>query len=308
MKKIKIIFMFVSSMVFGYNQTEAQENSEMKVKYMLSFDSTKNVNIAWVVPSYETPNLNNSDTEEKGVTAQFTIKIPKGAIISEIKCIKGEWETNPTKIGNSDFIKGLDDRYDYYVIGKAPSETNYGSFRESEPVALFTFKTNGAITKEKVSIIENHDAAIKVLRENYALNIASSFYSKSGQKASINETPKEQFVRQITLNEIIEDRISKLNEQLSMGNKELDLKNKLVCFPNPSTATLNIKLLVIDSSEKLKLDVVDMKGMVLKTQMYKSNLGFNDLKLDVSDLKEGFYLVKTRVGFQYESKKFVKQN
>lgn len=284
----------------------AQDISEMKVKYMLSFDSIKDTYVAWVVPVYETPNSNNPDTEEKGVTAQFTIKVPKGSSISDIGNLKGTWESSPTKLGNSTYIKGLDDQYEYYVIGKTPNETNYGSFKENEPVALFTFKTKGITSSEKVMVLENDDAAIKVLTENYALNVAPSFYSKSGQKASVSARPREQFYSRVTLTEVLNENLKKISQEYSIGSGEIDLGSKLVVYPNPSKDVLNIKLLVTDSAEKVQVDILDLKGVVVRSKSIPAKLGYNALSIDVSDLTEGTYLMNSQIGGKVASRKFVK--
>lgn len=62
----------------------AQTESSLTIRYMVTYDDTKKVFTAWLVPEYETPNFNNPDTQEKGVTAQFSLKIPRGFSISYI--------------------------------------------------------------------------------------------------------------------------------------------------------------------------------------------------------------------------------
>lgn len=307
MKKVDTLKILLAVLLISIGRVNAQDISDMSVKYMLSFDSTKNVFVAWVVPSYETPNAHNADTEEKGVTAQFALKVPKGALVSDIKSIKGEWETSPTKIGNSEYIKGLDDNFEYYVIGKAPMETNYGGFKEDEPVALFTFKTKNLSDVKKVLVVENHDTAIKTLKDNYALNIGSSFYSRSGQRSSVDATPREQFQSQVSLSEMLKKNVMKLNQEFSLGAGEINLKNRLVCFPNPSSEVLNLKILVTDSSEKIQADILDMKGTVLKSFNANAKLGFNELQLEVGNLTEGSYMVRSQVGNQILTKKIMIQ-
>jgi len=114
----------------------AQTESSLTIRYMVTYDDTKKVFTAWLVPEYETPNFNNPDTQEKGVTAQFSLKVPRGFSISSISDEKGIWEKKPTKIGSQkEFSKvGIDANFEYYIIGKGNSETNYGTFKKDEPV------------------------------------------------------------------------------------------------------------------------------------------------------------------------------
>ena len=65
MKKI-LSSIIISVILLG--QATAQKISEHSVKYMVSFDASKNLYTAWLVPNYSTPNHNNPDTEEKGAT------------------------------------------------------------------------------------------------------------------------------------------------------------------------------------------------------------------------------------------------
>lgn len=105
---------------------------------MVTYDDAKKVFTAWLVPEYDTPNFNNPDTQEKGVTAQFSMKIPRRLSISYISDEKEIWEKNPTKIGSQkEFSKvGMDTNFEYYIIGKGNSETNYRAFKKGEPVPV----------------------------------------------------------------------------------------------------------------------------------------------------------------------------
>lgn len=71
---------------------QAQNKSSYTVKYMVSYDETARRYTAWVVPNYSTPNENNQTSEEKGATAQFSLKVPKGFVLSDVRDIHGAWE------------------------------------------------------------------------------------------------------------------------------------------------------------------------------------------------------------------------
>lgn len=173
------------------------------VKYQVTYDATSQSYTAWVVPDYNVPNAlpdtNNLGTTEKGSTAQFTIVVPKDFVITQITDIKGTW-AKPTDSG---FLKwgpgnvnqtwtGLDATLNYYVIGKTPSETDYGTFNTGVPVALFSFKGNGCFGPVKP--LPPGDPFIAAADNVLSLNVANSFYSRSGQPKGGNVIPKEQFV------------------------------------------------------------------------------------------------------------------
>ena len=97
---------------------------------MLTYDESESLYTAWVVPSYNTPSFNNPESEEKGATAQFSMKVPKGFVMNSFKSWKGEWGGGESKIGSELYFKvaGLNTDFEYYILGKSPTETNYGSF------------------------------------------------------------------------------------------------------------------------------------------------------------------------------------
>ncbi|WP_461084712.1 Ig-like domain-containing protein [Spirosoma flavus] len=166
------------------------------VGFQVTYDPATTRYTAWVVPQYNLPNANNPDTLEKGGTAQFTLKVPTAFVISDIVSIRGSWTTDFLKLGpgnpgqNWDGF-GLDPTVNYYVIGKAPVETNYGRFVSGTPVALFTFKGNGCFGP--ISPLEPGSPFIAAAYQRYSLNVGNSFYSNSGQPTSGNQNPLEQF-------------------------------------------------------------------------------------------------------------------
>ena len=175
------------------------QKSNYTVKYKITYDSTIQTYTAWVVPDYAVPNVNNTGNSELGATAQFTVVVPKDFEITSLNDIHGIWDkpTSPTfiKLGvglpNQSWV-GLDPTFNYYVIGKAPSETDYGSFLQGVPVALFSFKGNGCYGSIKA--LPANDAFITLADNQMQLNVSCSFYSRSGQPLGGNQNPLEQFI------------------------------------------------------------------------------------------------------------------
>lgn len=178
----------------GFVPAIAQQLSTNQVNYQLTYDASNQIYTVWVVPKYATPNANNPDANEFGATAQVSLKVPKDFVIQNITDIKGTWEKNPLKLGSQSVFTSanLDPNYNYYVIGKTPTEVNYGAFVSGTPISLFTFKGNACYGP--VGILAKTDPFIAAAKTLASLNTACSFYSRSGQVASGNVIPLEQFV------------------------------------------------------------------------------------------------------------------
>ncbi len=198
MKRILLFFAWIGLiLLFGLIPATAQQLSTNQVNYQLTYDVNSQLYKVWVVPKYATPNANNSDTNEFGATAQVSLKVPKDFVIQNITDIKGFWEKSPLKLGSQSVFSsaGLDPNYNYYVIGKAPTETNYGPFVSGAPVALFTFKGNSC--NGPVGILAKNDPFVAAAKNLALLNTACSFYSRSGQAISGNVVPLEQFIEKL---------------------------------------------------------------------------------------------------------------
>lgn len=165
------------------------------VRFQVTYEAIQGQYTVWVVPDYNTPNEWNSDSLEKGPTAQVTLRVPKDFVLNSVENVRGEWDTSPLKLGpnepNQPFFSGLNPSYRYYVIGKSPVETIYGRFQKGKPVALFRFKGNGCFGA--VSVVDETDPFVAVAEAKAALKVRSSFYSRSGQRNFVNAVPLEQF-------------------------------------------------------------------------------------------------------------------
>ena len=177
--------------------SSAQQSTNV-VDYLLTYDATTARYTAWVVPRYSVPNSNNTSVNntERGGTAQFTIKVPSSFVITNIVDVNGVWDKTSTRLGPGNPGQGgfwsnqLDPAVNYYAIGKAASETNYGIFTADTPVKLFTFQGNGCLGP--LAVLEAGNPFITEAN-NIGLNVANSFYSLSGTPPGGNQTPLEQF-------------------------------------------------------------------------------------------------------------------
>ena len=189
---LMLILLLFSTVVKG-------QISSNTIKYQITYNYNSQVYTAWIVPDYNVPNANNAGSTELGGTAQFSIVVPKDFVITSITDLKGIW----TKITDSAFRKlgpgqngqvwiGLDPTLNYYVIGKAPNETDYGTFAVGVPIALFSFTGNSCYGIVKV--LSANDPFITVADNSYGLNVGNSFYSRSGQTNGGNQKPLEQYI------------------------------------------------------------------------------------------------------------------
>ncbi|WP_028666419.1 T9SS type A sorting domain-containing protein [Runella zeae] len=288
MKK-KLLFIALFGLINGF--VYGQSLSKFSVKYMVSYDADKQLYTAWVVPDYETPNYHNADTEEKGATAQFTLKVPKGFVVSQIHDIRGTWEKAPIKLGTEEVFRKEGINAEYYVIGKAPSETNYGVFQKGEPVALFSFKGN-VLNSAEVKAIESNDPFIRVADRVMALNVGSSFYSRSGQKPLLTAQPLEQFASPVNLTSVLADLAKKVGNQAENMNSEGDLNFQVLAYPNPAADLLTLKYFLDRDDLLTQVALVDVSGEVRHNLDWKTKRGINTLSMSVSKMKSGSYVLR----------------
>ncbi|MFT7068477.1 MAG: hypothetical protein ACJAZY_001360 [Spirosomataceae bacterium] len=185
---LAILSVFSPGAAFG-------QQSANTVDYQVTYDNSTGVYSVWVVPNYNSGNVNNLGAEEIGATAQVSLKVPTNFNISTITNVAGVWGATPLKLGPTLQTaltgKGLPAGISYYVIGKGSSETSYGTFSSGVPVKLFTFTGNGCFGP--VAILASTDNFVTVSDDELSLNTAPSFYSRSGQPAGGNQQPLEQF-------------------------------------------------------------------------------------------------------------------
>jgi uncharacterized repeat protein (TIGR01451 family) len=199
MKYISSIAFYACFLCLLITSTVKGQSSANTVKYKITFDAATQVYTTWVTPDYSVPNANNTGTTEQGGTAQFTIVVPKDFVITNITDINGTWtkttETAFRKLGPGQpgqTWTGLDPALNYYVIGKSPSETNYGTFTTGVAVKLFSFTGNGCYGV--LNPLPPNDPFIQKSNDTYSLNVGNSFYSRSAQPSGGNQVPLEQFI------------------------------------------------------------------------------------------------------------------
>lgn len=302
MKKVTNYTMsFIAVLLCAYANF-AQSVSTNQVKFMVSRDSLTQVYTAWVIPNYDLPNENNPDKEEKGVTAQFSLKVPKGFVLTSLGDIRGVWEKNPTKIGSQAIFStlGLDANYEYYIIGKSSTETNYGSFKKNEPVALFNFTGRGG-NASLVQVLENSDKVISIAEQQLSLNLQSSFYSRSGQYSSVTSKPLEQFLQPTTLKKVLAENATAVN-----AVAEEATNYKFLVYPNPVKDTLSLKYFVEQANTEINIELIDAKGSVLKTVKQKPVIGYNTSKMPMNNVIDGAYFVRTYFDNKVQTVKVIK--
>jgi hypothetical protein len=64
-------------------------------------------------------------------------------------------------------------------------------------------------------------------------------------------------------------------------------------FPNPAVSELNVTF-TLDRSSMVELLITDLTGKMVRTSKVRVNEGYNDLKLDVSGLSKGLYLLNVK--------------
>ena len=288
--------------VISWGVVQAQTESVLKSKYMITHDKVKEVFTAWIVPEYDTPNFNNVDTEEKGATAQFSLKVPRGFTLNSLVDLKGNWEKEPVKIGTQKVFSkvNLDAQYEYYIIGKGNAETNYGEFKNGEPIALFTFKGNGGDVT-KVSILENNDPFVEIADKSFSLNVRNSFYSRSGQSSKASSKPLEQNVGTTSLKEVLAKIASKVVKEV---NSESDFK--VLTYPNPTNELLNLKLFIEKANLNVGIDVIDGLGITQQSSKLKAIIGINTFQINLKDIKSGEYFIKTTIEDKVYTQKVIK--
>lgn len=281
---------------------QAQTESDLKTKYMITYDGGKDVFTAWIVPSYDTPNFNNPDTEEKGITAQFSLKVSRGFTLTSLTDIKGSWEKMPIKIGSQKaFLKvNIDPQFEYYIIGKTNGETNYGTFKSGEPIAIFTFKgTGGDISK--VAILDNNDSFVQIADKHFSLNVRNSFYSRSGQISKSSAKPLEQDAGFISLKEVLAIITSNVSKEI-----DSEIEHKVLAYPNPTTNLINLKIFVEKDNANISIDLIDGRGISQQLSKLKGTIGINTVQIDLKDVRLGEYFIKTTIDDKIYTKKIMK--
>jgi hypothetical protein len=307
MNKLKTVLLLAFLFCVG-TSSYAQQFSPNEVKYMITYEESEGLFTAWVVPSYSTPNFNNSDSEEKGATAQLAIKVPTGFIIGSFKSIKGGWDGYTTKIGSEAAFKkvGLTTGMEYYIIGKKPSETNYGVFKDGEPVALFSF-IGKSENPNLIAIVDKDDEFVKAAYNELSLNVAPSFYSRSGQKANSTSKPLEQFVKKVSLATVIKEAATKLGATENLLPEEASSDGLLV-YPNPSVSMVNIRYFSLHAGVHAQVELIDQNGVVLQEKSKSTHTGFNTTTLDISSYPGSMYFAKVIIGNKVISNKIIKTN
>lgn len=285
---MKSLYLTCLFFLFGANLLPvfAQSTSLHSVRYMLTSDPKTTVLTAWVVPEYATPNAYNNEEIEKGATAQFSMELPGQCRILEIQDVVGVWDKKPYRFEDSPVLRNagisLKNKV-YYVIGKTPTETNYGAFQVGKPVALFNIRLDQKVNLNQVKILDSQDDFVQEAYEKLSLNLGSSFYSRSGQMIGEGSIPLEQFVGEL-----------KEKEWMKVG-KEVDLDayiSGIYAFPNPFVNETTIQYLYPGNSGKGNILISDIRGNPLLQQEVALKKGINENKFTLPRNAEGILVIK----------------
>jgi Secretion system C-terminal sorting domain len=305
MKKVRMSILLVFLSLVSIAQ-----RSKYEVRYMVTYDESEKSYTAWVVPGYDTPNENNGSSVEKGVTAQLTIKLPKGVEITNILDIKGMWQKTPIKVVVPSTLveAGADPNYEYYVIGKIAAETNYGEFRIGNPVPLFSFKAD-TNRPSSITALEPNDSFIKLADEHLSFNMGSSFYSRSGQRPSLHSLPLEQAMAPTTIENVLKDAVARMGVASKTDSRfEVTPESTMITYPNPTTDLVMIKYFSERANEQVKFELIDERGMIKYSSKIKTVLGFNSLQMSLANLPIGSYLIQSVANKKVITKKIAKVN
>ncbi|WP_460945820.1 T9SS type A sorting domain-containing protein [Spirosoma daeguense] len=299
--KYRIFLLLWLSTTLTWAQTNVMvSNSE--VRFMVTHDSEKALFTAWIVPGYDTPNSNNPEAEDRGATAQFSLKVPAAFVLSDIRDLKGSWDKAPYKLTAPEGF-AQDAQWAYYIIGKTPQETNYGTFTKGEPVALFTFKGQGS-SPEQVQVLSVEDPFVQFADSKMALHVRSSFYTRSGQRAIMATQPIEQMNGVTRLDEVLKQK----QLQLGVTSENDDITTlSLQAYPNPTTDVIELKYFSSAEQPGVTFDLIDNKGVAKQRNSLDAKIGFNNTRFVVSSLPGGTYFVQTIVQGKRVVKKIVKQ-
>lgn len=280
--------------LLGLSEAKAQPISLQTISYMVTYDGDRQQYTAWLVPNYNTPNTNNTKSDERGATAQFTLKVPASFTLNEITDITGTWDKRPLRFGQEKSLlaAGADPTAAYYVIGKMVEETNYGAFKLGEPVALFRFKGQGG-RSDQIQVLDRLDPIIGLADRILSLNIGNSFYSRSGQTASAR--PMEQFAGAATVFSVLKQ----VEKQIVMGSQGsamlVEEAVKLVLYPNPTQSEVQLKVFSQRPEAPVRIALIDSQGGLIQSMNRTAQPGINTFKFNVSHLTAGIYFVKTEI-------------
>ena len=81
-------------------------------------------------------------------------------------------------------------------------------------------------------------------------------------------------------------------------------QSQISVFPNPTNQELS--LMTENKSGEVTVKILDVRGQVVTTQFYESGTWKQSMKIDISSLSEGMYLIDIIGGTQRETIRFVK--
>ncbi len=169
---------------------------------------------------------------------------------------------------------------------------------------MFTFRGNGG-DPTQVAILSPDDSFAQFADQKMALNVRSSFYTRSGQRSSMTAKPLEQMSGVISLKKVLKDK----QEQMGLAvSAEDDLAQfSVIVYPNPTTDVVQVTYFSPDDQAAVSLDVLDANSMARRTSVQPAKAGLNTAQLKVGDLPGGVYFVRMMMQGKPVNKKIIKQ-
>jgi len=78
-------------------------------------------------------------------------------------------------------------------------------------------------------------------------------------------------------------------------------------YPNPAQASIHVSFEVQNNQEAIQVKLIDVLGRTLEEQHITPDIGFNETRIDISNLKTAMYFVLINNGTQQSVKKFLKR-
>ncbi|MFZ4398974.1 MAG: SBBP repeat-containing protein [Bacteroidales bacterium] len=92
--------------------------------------------------------------------------------------------------------------------------------------------------------------------------------------------------------------LAKLDPSILTRIENLNIKNNLLLFPNPSSNNLTI-----EAQAKTEIEIINIEGQIIK----KIILNENKTDIDISAFSSGIYIIKALTGNSIITKKFIKE-
>ncbi|MFI5173085.1 MAG: T9SS type A sorting domain-containing protein, partial [Chitinophagales bacterium] len=98
----------------------------------------------------------------------------------------------------------------------------------------------------------------------------------------------------------------RLEQPMSNANKD-ELINSIVAIPNPSSTQTTFEFLA-DMPGTALIKIADMTGRIVYNSNYEVEEGINNWNMDVSDFKNGMYMIMMNLPGEQRVNRFIVQH